>query len=415
MQGRQTSIRYNCSWNSASAEQRVEINYFSLRRSRRRVENKKRVKGMAVKASSVLDIFIRFKPHFLMVICQITGTFLFFITEASFNHGMNPHVYITYRHIIASIVLFPLAYFLERNRRPKLTLALFMEIFVLSFLAIGFSFNAYFASLTYTSPTFVVSVMNTQSALTFVIAIVLRLEIINLRDIRSIAKVLGAVASLTGITIMTVYKGPIMRNLWHPLIHIHRNTRIHEQWLKGSVLAVASCISWSIGYIIQAKTLKRYPTRLSLATWMCFLGGLQSALFTAIVEHKSASWRIGFNIDLWSTLYGGMVVSSLNIFVQLWCTEKRGPVFVTVFNPVSTILTAILAYFVFGERLYLGSIIGAVIVIIGLYMLLWGKEGDLKVHIKGGGEQSYPTCDEARDLNLKKITSAENYVPEGEP
>jgi hypothetical protein len=40
--------------------------------------------------------------------------------------------------------------------------------------------------------------------------------------------------------------------------------------------------------------------------------------------------------------------------VQLWCTEKKGPVFVTMFNPLSTIMVAILAYFIFGENLYVG-------------------------------------------------------------
>ncbi|KAJ4722659.1 WAT1-related protein [Melia azedarach] len=345
---------------------------------------------------ALLEMYGRFKPHLLMVIAQIAATFLYFITEASFNHGMNPHVYITYRHIVAGIVLFPLAYFLERKKRPKLTLALLVEIFIVSLFAIGLSLNMYFASMTYTSTTFVAAVINTTSAVTFVIAIVLRIEVVEFGNARSTAKVLGTVLSLAGGMIMTLYKGPTMRNPCHPLIHIHRNNSIHEQWLKGAVLSVACCISLSIGYILQSMTLKGYPARLSLATWMCFFGAAQSALFTVVVEHKQASWRIGFNIDLWSTVYGGIMISGLYIFIQLWCTEKRGPVFVTVFSPVSTILVAVLAYFVFGEKLYLGSIIGAVIVIVGLYMLLWGKEGDPKFHVKAAGEQSYQTYDRAK-------------------
>ena len=50
----------------------------------------------------------------------------------------------------------------------------------------------------------------------------------------------------------------------------------------------------------------------------------------------------------------GVVMSGLVIFIQLWCTEEKGPVFVTMFNPLSTILVAVLAYFIFGERLYMG-------------------------------------------------------------
>jgi len=71
-------------------------------------------KPMASTASNNGGFCKRFKPHILMVLAQIGYTFLYFITEASFNHGMNPNVYITYRHIVSGVVMFPFAYFLER-------------------------------------------------------------------------------------------------------------------------------------------------------------------------------------------------------------------------------------------------------------------------------------------------------------
>ena len=49
-----------------------------------------------------------------------------------------------------------------------------------------------------------------------------------------------------------------------------------------------------------------------------------------------------------------MACSGFTVFAQLWCTERKGPVFVTMFNPLSTIMVAILAYFIFGENLYAG-------------------------------------------------------------
>ncbi|GMY27174.1 WAT1-related protein At5g07050-like [Fagus crenata] len=369
---------------------------------------------MALKAGSLGKIYRRFKPHLLMVLAQMGYTFLYFITEASFNHGMNPHVYITYRHIVAGVVMLPFAYFLERKVRPKLTLALLLEIFVLSLLGVGLTLNMYFASLRYTSPTFVASTVNTIASLTFVIAVVLRLEVLDLRNRHGMAKVLGTLISLAGVMTMTFYKGSIMKNLWHPLVYIQGQTSTHENWLKGSVLAITSCITWSIWYIMQAFTLKRYPAQLSLTTWMSFIGAAQSAVFTVIIEHKRAAWAIGFNIDLWSTVYGGVVVSGLIIFIQLWCTEEKGPVFVTMFNPLSTILVAILAYFVLGEKLYMGSVLGAVIVIIGMYMLLWGKEGDQEVH-NNSQEQPCLTCKQQKDDKILIITSTDKEVSQCEP
>ncbi|KAK4482449.1 hypothetical protein RD792_009606 [Penstemon davidsonii] len=318
-------------------------------------------------------IYLHYKPHILMVVAQIGYTFMYIITETSFNHGMNPFVYVTYRHFMAALVMLPFAYFLERKTRPKLTLALFLEICVLSLLGVSLTLNMYFTSLNYTSPTVLACMVNTIASLTFIMAIVLRLEVVNIRSSRGIAKVVGAVVSLGGVMTMTLYKGPALKNIaGNGVIHIRGSkTVVVENWLKGSLLAVASCITWSIWYIMQ-----RYPAQLSLATWMNFVGAAQSAVFTVIVQHKKAAWTIGFDIDLWSTLYGGVVISGMVTFIQLWCTEAKGPVFVTMFNPVSTILVAVLAYFVLGEKLYVGSILGGVIVIIGLYLLLWGKEKD---------------------------------------
>ncbi|KAG6420959.1 hypothetical protein SASPL_117505 [Salvia splendens] len=320
---------------------------------------------------------VSFKPHMLMVLSQIGYTVMYIITEASFNHGMDPSVYVTYRHIVATLVMLPFAYFMERKTRPKLTKAIFVEIFVLSLLGVSLTLNMYFTSLKYTSPTLLACMVNTIASLTFILAIILRLEVVNIRSPRGIAKILGTGVSLAGVMTMTLYKGASLRKIGDALIHINGITSVvQEKWLKGSLLVVASCITWSIWYIMQAYTLKRYPAQLSLTTWMNAVGAAQSALYTAIVQHKRSAWTIGFDIDLWSTLYGGVVISGMVTYVQLWCMETKGPVFVTLFNPLSTVLVALLSYFVLGENLYIGSIIGGGVVVIGLYLLLWGKQHD---------------------------------------
>ncbi|KAF3661824.1 hypothetical protein FXO38_11468 [Capsicum annuum] len=167
----------------------------------------------------------------------------------------------------------------------------------------------YFVSLNFTSPTFVASMLNTIAALTFVLAVILRLEVVNVQDPRGIAKVIGTLVSLGGVMIMTLYKGVILKNLWHPIIYIHQggNNVVKENWVKGSILTVASCIAWSIWFIMQAYTLKRYPAQLSLTTWMSFVGAAQSAFYTIVVQHKRVAWTIGFNIDFWSIMYGDLV------------------------------------------------------------------------------------------------------------
>ncbi|XP_054807607.1 WAT1-related protein At5g07050-like [Prosopis cineraria] len=363
---------------------------------------------MERKTCGVGGVWCKFKPHLLMILVQLSYSILYFITEASFNHGFNPYVYVTYRSIVAGLALLPFAYFLERKMRPKLTLALFLEIFVLSLLGVSLSLNMYFASLKYTNPTFVTVVYNTVASMTFAIAVILRMEVINLHNPRSIAKVVGTLVSLGGIMIVTLYRGPIIRNVWPPLIHIHKNDHIHEEWFKGSLLVIASCVAWAIWYIMQAYSLKRYPAQLSLTTWMALVGGVQSAVFTLIVEHNISAWTVGVNIDLLSILYGGVLGSGLSIFIQLWCTEEKGPVFVTMFNPLPTIFVAVLSYFVVGDKLHLGCIVGALVVVIGMYLMIWGKEEEQEGDISSTKQRFKGT---SNDPQKQSIAAGTDEMP----
>ena len=78
----------------------------------------------------------------------------------------------------------------------------------------------YFASLKYTSPTFVTSMVNTVASITFVIAIALRMEIVDLRSARGLAKVAGTAVSFAGVTTMTRYKGAAIASPWRAPVRI---------------------------------------------------------------------------------------------------------------------------------------------------------------------------------------------------
>ncbi|KAK1401050.1 hypothetical protein POM88_000655 [Heracleum sosnowskyi] len=62
--------------------------------------------------------------------------------------------------------------------------------------------------------------------------------------------------------------------------------------------------------------------------------------------------------------------------------KDRGPVFVTAFNPLSMIIVAILGSFILAEKMYLGRVIGAFVIVAGLYLVVWGKSKDYKSETK---------------------------------
>ena len=80
-----------------------------------------------------------------------------------------------------------------------------------------------------------------------------RLEAVDVRNPRGIAKLLGTLISLAGVITMTSYNGPAIQSLSGASKHIRSNI-VHKSWTKGSILVIASCITWSIWYIMQVYT-----------------------------------------------------------------------------------------------------------------------------------------------------------------
>ncbi|XP_062103009.1 WAT1-related protein At4g30420-like [Humulus lupulus] len=50
--------------------------------------------------------------------------------------------------------------------------------------------------------------------------------------------------------------------------------------------------------------------------------------------------------------------TAVSFFVQAWCIQLRGHVFVAMFSPLCTVITAIIASLFLHEKLYVGSLVG---------------------------------------------------------
>jgi len=126
-------------------------------------------------------------------------------------------------------------------------------------------------------------------------------------------------------------------------------------------------------FILQAHTLKQYSAPLSLTTLICFVGTLQAIVVTFAMEHRPSVWTIGFDMNLLAAAYAGIVTSSIAYYVQGLVIQKTGPVFASAFSPLMMIVVAVMGSFILAEKIYLGGILGSVLIVIGLYSVLWGK------------------------------------------
>ncbi|XP_078446678.1 nodulin MtN21 /EamA-like transporter family protein [Wolffia australiana] len=322
----------------------------------------------------------RLKPYMLMISLQFGYAGMNIITKKSLNGGMSHYVLVVYRHAFATLSIAPFALVLDREVRPKMTLIVFLHIFVLAMLGPVIDQNFYYAGLKLTSPTFSCAMSNILPAMTFIMALLCRLEKVNIRKVRCQAKVAGTVVAVAGAMIMTLYKGPIVDMVWTSKTHQDNSSDSAKQaataeteWIKGSVFLIIATAAWAALFIIQAFTLKKYSAPLSLTALICFVGTLQAIVVTLVMEHKPSAWVIGFDMNLLAAAYAGIVTSSLAYYMQGLVIQRKGPVFASAFSPLMMIIVAIMGSFILSEKIYLGGVIGGMLIVAGLYAVLWGK------------------------------------------
>ncbi|CAH9109772.1 unnamed protein product [Cuscuta europaea] len=74
----------------------------------------------------------------------------------------------------------------------------------------------------------------------------------------------------------------------------------------------------------------------------------------------------------------GVIGSGVVLILMMWCANKSGPLFVSIFNPLVLVFVALTCSLLLNETLHLGSILGGFVIIFGLYVVLWGKARDMK-------------------------------------
>ncbi|XP_051151034.1 WAT1-related protein At1g44800-like [Andrographis paniculata] len=323
------------------------------------------------------------KPYLSMVWVQVGYAGLYVISVVAFRRGFSHWIFVVYRHLVATLIFVPLAYFLEKKTRPKMTKSIFFKVVVLAFLEPVLDQNLYFLGIQYTSATFAAATGNVVPAITFIMALIFRLEKVNLKMLHSLAKVIGTVITLMGAMVMTLYKGPVVDIMWYSNNSGHHQAQAqdaaNQHWVSGTIMLFACIVGWSAFFILQNKTLKEYPAQLSLTSLICAMGVVESGTAAVIMERRKSAWVVGFDSRLLLVVYSGIVCSGIGYYLQGVVNRERGPVFVTAFTPLSMIVTAVLGTIILAEQLHLGSLIGAIVIVCGLYSVVWGKGRETKL------------------------------------
>jgi drug/metabolite transporter (DMT)-like permease len=307
----------------------------------------------------------RARLHVAMLSLQFGYAGFHVVSRLALNMGVSKLVFPVYRNLIALCLLAPSAYFLERKDRPAMTPGLLLQLFLLALCGITANQGFYLLGLDNTSPTFASAIQNSVPAITFAMAAALGIERVRLRRRDGLAKVAGTALCVAGASVITLFKGPAVFGpaaaatldvaVAQPAAAAAAPAATGKSWTLGCLYLMGHCVSWSGWLVLQAPVLKRYPARLSVTSYTCFFGLLQFLAIAAFFERNAAAWALGSGPELLTVLYAGLVASGVAFAVQTWCIDRGGPVFVAVYQPVQTLLVAVMASLLLGERFYLGG------------------------------------------------------------
>ncbi|GFP85760.1 wat1-related protein at2g39510 [Phtheirospermum japonicum] len=153
-----------------------------------------------------------------------------------------------------------------------------------------------------------------------------QVEKVNLKSVRSHAKIMGTLVIVGGSMIMTLIAGHVIGLPWTHKSHDNNASRNAKDPMKGAVMIATGCLAFI------------------------------RAIVTFLTERGNTSvWALGWDAKLLAYVYGGVIPSGITYYLSGVIMKEKGPVFVTAFNPLSMVIFAIMSSFIFTEQMTVGK------------------------------------------------------------
>ncbi|KAF9596548.1 hypothetical protein IFM89_012279 [Coptis chinensis] len=103
------------------------------------------------------------------------------------------------------------------------------------------------------------------------------------------------------------------------------------------------------------------------------LSALQTSVIAVFLCRNISNWKLKWDLELLDIFLGGVLNCGLGSYAYIWSARKKGPLFAAAFAPLYLLLTAVLQWVILGNSMNVGSTVGSVLIVGGLYLFLWSK------------------------------------------
>ncbi|KAJ9147709.1 hypothetical protein P3X46_029835 [Hevea brasiliensis] len=294
--------------------------------------------------------------------------------------GFTPSTIVIFSTFATFLITSPFAVYFERKKWPKeLSFRLMIQLVLISFAGVTLFQTLFLKGIKLTSPALATAMPNLAPGLIFLIAWIARLEKVRLSCVYSKVKIVGTLLCVAGALLMSLMhssKTAKDAGLLVPSVDVV----FDKQKMIGCLYLMAAVFVLSSNVVLQASTLGDFPAPMSLCAITSLIGVVITAIVQWFQDHNfGITWPLMELRDLigYSLLAGG--VGGACVSFNGWAMKKRGPVLVSMFSPIGTVISVVLSIITLGESIRIGSLAGMLLMFTGLYFVLWakGKEGYL--------------------------------------
>lgn len=254
-------------------------------------------------------------------------------------------------------------------------------------LGIVLAMGLHYYGLRATTPAYSVNFLNLIPVVTFAMAVLLRQE-----KLAGRMKIAGTAVCVAGTMVASLYKGPLLRPPWPThLLRRHPAATVpphHHNMGLGTVYLSGSCAAYALWFIVQARVGRVFPCKYLSTALACVSGTLQALVIGAAVTFSkaagggggsaAAAWRLGWNLQLVAVVYSGVFNTGATFCLISWAIACRGPIYPSMFNSLSLVATTVLDSLLLGTLVSVGSLLGTLLIVVGLYAFLWGKAAEIR-------------------------------------
>ncbi|KAH9571236.1 hypothetical protein CY35_02G084300 [Sphagnum magellanicum] len=316
--------------------------------------------------------------HFSLAFIHLGFAGLQILARVALVDGVSQYMFSIYRNLLGFVLIGPLAYYVER--------------------IVG-SQQLFLAGLWLTSPLFTAVAQNLIPIFTFLLAVSFGLEEVRFFRRDGIAKVLGTIICIGGAITVSLYKGMVVikadklhsmnllqleadqytqpfRNLATiyglsgPLVEYKINN-----FHLGIICLLLDTFSWAVYLTLQMPILRKFAAPMTVNAFTYMFGFIQVGLVGAVWEGniKFLDFNLSSSGQVIAILYAGIIASGVNYVLQSWCVQRAGPFIASVYNPLQMVFAAALAVLILGDTVFLGTLLGAIFVVGGFYMVVYGQ------------------------------------------